>query len=279
VQQNEENNQEYRYLSQREKDMGAIKTGETSKDGKISDIYMRTQGVLPIQDIPKVSDPDNIGFSPMWNMLKQGYNAVNPPENPQENIDYFGRPVESFPGEVKRYMGVPVRGTGKEVLQSIPLLSELNKLFGGSYTDENRPSVNSRVETSLSPTSSTIQDREKNRQYFESDYQRKYGTGTMIPGYLSELKYVAKNVIENPNDAVSVKNFRTLLNLMKEGGMSEADIKKEIEKAVQAQLKKDNPKPKKPSSLRPQRPTPLLDPFYEEEVKKRAGTLNPFYTR
>jgi hypothetical protein len=278
VQQNEANNKEYKYLSQREKDMGAIKTGEITKDGKTMDKYMRTQGVLPIQDIAKISDPDNMGVSPMWSMLKQGYNMINPPTNPQENLDYYGRPVESFPGEVKRYLGSAVRGTGKEILQSIPILSEINKLIGGSYDDKTRPDLSSRVETVLSPTSSTIQDREKNRQYFESDYNRKYGTGTMIPGYLSELKYTAKNFLENPNDPVAKKNLKTLIALMKQGGMSEEDIKIEISKAIQAQVKKDNPKDKRPSSLRPQRPSPLLDPYYAEEVKKRAGRLNPFFT-
>lgn len=279
VQQNEANNPEYKYLSQREKDMGAIKTGETVKDGKVYDKYMRTQGVLPIQDVLKISDPDNMGVSPMYNMLDQVSKMVNPPENPQENLDYYGRPVESFPGEVKRYMGMPVRGTGKEIAQSIPLLSEINKLVGGSYEDKTRPDLKSRLETVFSPTSSAIVDREKNRQYAESDYQRKYGTGTMIPGYLSELKYAAKNVIANPKDQVSVRNFRTLVNLMKQGGMTDADIQKEIEKAVQAQLKKESPKPKKPSSLRPQKPSPALDPYYAEEIKRRASKLNPYFSR
>lgn len=278
VQQSEAENPEYKYLSQREKDMGSVKIGETTKDEKVFDEYMRTQSVLPIQDIGSLTDPDNIGMSPMWDMIKQGYNMANPPENPQENLDYFGRPVESFPGEVKRYGGVPVRGTGKEILQSIPLLSELNKLTGGSYSDEKRPDLESRLKTVFSPTSQSIQDREKNRQYFESDYQRKFGTGTMQPGFLSELKYTAKQVVNNPKDAVAVKNFKTLVDIMKQGGMSENDIKTEIAKALQAELKKESPKPKRPSSLRPKRPSPLLDPYYQEEVMQRAGRLNPFFT-
>jgi hypothetical protein len=278
VQQNEANNPEYQYLSQREKDMGALKTGEVEKDGKVYDKYMRTQGVLPIQDVSKVFDPENAGLSPMFNMLSQGYNMVNPPDNPQKNLDYFGRPVESYPGEVKNYLGMPVRGTGKEIMQSIPFLNEINKLVGGSYTEDKRPDLKSRAETVIYPTSQTIQDREKNRQYFESDYQRTYGTGTMQPGFLSELKFTAKRVLQNPNDSASIKNLRTLIDLMKQGGMNEQDIKQEISKAIQAELKKESPKPKRPSSLRPQKPSPLLDPYYEEEVKMRAGRLNPFFT-
>jgi hypothetical protein len=293
VQQNEANNPEYKYLSQTEKDMGAIKTGETTKNGKVYDKYMRTQNVLPLQDLMRVpgilsGQQDDLGLSPVFDMVSQARNMVSPPKNPQENLDYYGRPVESFPGEVKRYFNpigfltgnktTPVRGTGKEILQSIPLLSELNKLFGGSYDDKSRPTLSSRLETVFSPTSSTLVDREKNRQYFESDFNRTFGTGTMQPGYLTELKYAAKSVIENPKDAVSVKNFRTLINLMKEGGMTDAQIKQEIEKAVQAQLKKESPKPKKPSSLRPQKPSPLLDPYYAEEVKKRAANLNPYFS-
>jgi hypothetical protein len=264
VEQNEAENPEYKYLSQREKDMGAVKIGETTKDGKVMDKYMRTQGVLPMQDLMKITDPDNMGFSPLANMLKQGYNLVMPPDNLQENLDYFGKPVESFPGEVKRYLGMPVKGTGKEILQSIPFISEINKLIGGSYNEKTRPELGARIETVLSPTSSTIQDREKNRQYFESDYNRKYGTGTMQPGYLTELKYSAKNLVENPNDAVSSKNFKTLINLMKEGGMSEDDIKAEVVKAIQAQLKKEKP---------------MLDNSYAEEVRQRVGSLNPYFSR
>lgn len=122
VQQNEQNNPEYQYLSQREKDLGAVKIGETTKDGKVSDKYMRTQGVLPIQDVGKVFDPENAGLSPLFDMLNQAYRHVSPPTNPQENLDYFGRPVEQYPGEVKQFMGLPTRGTTKEILQSVPAI-------------------------------------------------------------------------------------------------------------------------------------------------------------
>jgi uncharacterized protein with HEPN domain len=276
VAQNEAENPEYKYLSEREKAMGAIKTGETTKNGKVMDTYMRTQNVLPIQDIASLTDPDNMGITPMFDMLKQGYNLINPPANAQSNLDYFGRPVESYPGEAKRYLGTPVRGTAKEVLQSVPLLSELNKLLGGSYDEKNRPDLMERIKTVTLPTSQTIQDREKNRQYFESDYQRKFGTGTMQPGYLSELKYTAKKLIENPSDTVSQRNMRTLIDLMKQGGMSEQQIEIEIMKSIQSQLKKESPKPTRPTRVK--RPTPTIDQYYANEVNKRASNFKPYFT-
>ncbi|MDU9702164.1 hypothetical protein, partial [Helicobacter pylori] len=64
--------------------------------------------------------------------------------------------MEQYPGEVKNFLGMPVRGTTKEILQGIPALSELNKGIGGSYNNANRPDLASRIGTIFSPTSNTI---------------------------------------------------------------------------------------------------------------------------
>ena len=240
VQQNEAENPEYQYLPQREKDLGAIKTGETVKDGKVYDKYMRTQGVLPIQDIAKVADPDNAGVSPVFNMVKQGYRYAVPPENPQQNMDYFGKPVESFPGEMKQYMGVPVRGTTKEILQSIPAISEINKAVGGSYTPDRKPDLGSRMETVLSPTSSTLQDREANQRYFYRDLEQKT-TGSYNTGYESEFKYAVKSLIQRPDDEVANRNLKTLTALLRQNGFSEQDIQKSIREALKT-FRSDMPK-------------------------------------
>jgi hypothetical protein len=270
VQQQEQNNPEYKYLSQREKDMGAVKTGEETKDGTVYDKYMRTQGVLPIQDISKVLDPENAGLNPMFGMLKQGYNMINPPVNPQENMDYFGNPVEQYPGEVKRFLGMPVRGTAKEILQGIPAISEVNKGFGGSYTTEKRPSGSSRLETVLSPTSSTLQDREKNKRYAESDF----GTlvkGDFAPGLESNFKYVIKGLLDNPTDKVLNRNKNTLIDLLKQQNYTDEGIKILIKKSIESVIKD------KATIDMPGRQKNITN---QEEVKKileKANKLQPFY--
>ena len=240
VQQNEANNPEYQYLPQREKDMGAVKIGEVAKDGKVYDKYMRTQGVLPIQDIAKVADPDNAGVSPLFDMLSQAKNMISPPNNPQENLDYFGRPVENFPGEVKQYLGMPVRGTAKEILNSIPAIGEVNKAIGGSYPDATRPDLASRMETVLSPTSSTLQDREANKRYFYQDLERKT-SGNFNFGLESDFKYAVKTLIQRPDDAVANKNLKTLTNLLRQNGFSDQDIQKSIREALKT-FRSDMPK-------------------------------------
>lgn len=241
VQQNEAENEEYQYLSQREKDMGAMKIGQETRDGKTFDKYMRTQGVLPIQDIAKIADPENAGVSPAFNMIQQGYRRFVDPSNPMDNTDYFGQPVESFPGEVKRYLGMPVRGTSKEILQSIPALGELNKAFGGSYTDDRKPSVDLRREQVLSPLSVTEVDREKQRKYFYQDFDRKIG-GNYAPGFESEFKYNIKQLLERPNDSVANKNLKTLTDLLRQNGFTEADIQKSIGEAIKSYRKNDRDK-------------------------------------
>lgn len=271
VQQNEQNNPEYQYLSQREKDLGAVKIGETTKDGKTMDKYMRTQGVLPIQDVGKVFDPENAGLSPLFDMMRNAYRTVSPPADPNQNLDYFGRPVEQYAGESKRFLGMPVRGTVKEIMQSIPALSELNKGFGGSYDDAKRPDLNSRLETVFSPTSNTLQDREKNRQYAESDYGRLV-KGDFAPGLESNFKYVVKGLLENPSDSVLNENKNTLVKLLKDQGYTDQGIQILVKKSIESVIKDKatiNPAGKGKS---------ILNQVEVNEILKKANNLKPFYT-
>lgn len=240
VQQNEAENPEYQYLSEREKDMGALKVGEIVQNGEVKDKYIRTQGVLPIQDIAKVADPENAGISPLFNMVEQAYRYAVPPKNPSDNLDYFGRPVEAFPGQVKQYGGFPVRGTTKEILNSIPAISELNKGFGGSYTPEKRPSGEERLKAVFNPLSQSIQDREDNRRYHFQDLERNIG-GSYNTGYESEFKYAVKTLIQRPNDEVANQNLKTLTSLLRQSGFSEEDIQKSIREALKS-FRKDMPK-------------------------------------
>ncbi len=269
VQQQEAENPEYQYLPQREKDMGAVKIGEEQNNGKIYDKYMRTQSVLPIQDLAKFADPDNMGVSPLFNMLNQARYMVSPPDNSQNNLDYFGRPVEQYAGESKRYLGLPVRGTTKEILQSIPFINEINKGIGGSYTDENRPSIKSRMETVLSPTSSTIIDRDKQREYAESDYNTMV-KGDYAPGLESNFKYTIKQLLNNPQDRVLSKNKNTLVELLRQQNYTDEDIEALVKKAIKNLLEDKKIPPEKRKNL-------ILKPELADEILKKTSNLNPYY--
>lgn len=241
VQAQEAQNPEYQYLSDREKEMGAIKIGEVEKDGHTLDKYMRTQSVLPIQDVSRLTDPDSVGFSPAFSMLEQAYRSVIPPEQPEANLNYWGRPVEQYPGERKNYLGMPVRGTHKEILQSIPIISELNKLFGGSYTESKRPDLATRIETVISPTSTTLQDREKNREYAQMDYNKRI-KGTYSMGYETAFKSIVKKIIESPDsDKALMKNREVLIGLLKQQGYTEPDIQAQVLKAIDSLAKQKTP--------------------------------------
>lgn len=272
VQQSEQNNPEYQFLSQREKDLGAFKIGETTKDGKTSDKYMRTQGVLPVQDVSKVFDPENAGLSPLFDMLNQGYRHISPPTNPSQNLDYFGRPVEQYPGEVKNFLGMPVRGTTKEILQGIPALSELNKGIGGSYNDANRPDLASRIGTIFSPTSNTIQDREKNRQYVESDYNTLV-KGDFAPGLESNFKFVIKGLLDNPSDAVLNENKNTLANLLKQQGYTDEGIKILVKKSIESVIKD------RATIDMPGKAKSIINQVEVNNILGKANKLNSFYTK
>lgn len=272
VQQNEQNNPEYQYLSQREKDLGAIKTGETVKDGKTYDKYMRTQGVLPIQDVAKVTDPENAGLSPLFNMLEQAYRTAVPPTNPNQNLDYFGRPVEQYAGENKRFLGMPTRGTVKEILSSIPALSELNKGFGGSYDKANRPDLASRLWTVFSPTSNTLQDRDKNRQYAESDFNTLV-KGDFSPGLESNFKYVINGLIESPSDPVLNKNKDTLVNLLRQQGYTDQGLQLLIKKTIESLVKEQ-------ATINiPGKSKNIFIPQKANEILEKSNKLNIFYTK
>ncbi len=278
VQQQEAENPEYPYLSERQKSMGAVKIGEVRKNGKVYDKYMRTQSVLPIQDVARIpriisGDPDELGITPLFDIMAQARYRFSPPTNPEENLNYFGRPVEQYPGEFRRFMGMPVRGTTREILGNIPLLTELNKLFGGSYTPEKRPDWKTRAETVISPTSTFLQDREKNREYFKRDFER-IVKGRYSSGYESAFKGVIKKIMEAEQpDAVLEKNKEILKGLLKGMGYTDQRMQELALKAIEAELKKAYPKPLKPYQMRPHRPRPLLDPYYQRETYNQFNQL------
>lgn len=285
IQSQEQNNQEYQYLSQREKDQGAVKIGEiTDKEGKVSDRYMRTQDVLPIADLNKIADVSKLDFSaaggsPLTGIIEQLKYRINPPTNPNENLDFFGRPVEDYPGEVKRFLNMPVQGTTKEILSSVPLVTEVNKLIGGSYEYSKRPDLSDRVKITTSPASEFISDREQNRKQFVRNFENTTGNGGMVPGYKSELSYIVKQMIEKPGDKVIRKNFETLKSLLRQAGNNASDIQKMIEKSFQSYIKTEYPQPKRGAASR-NRPTrrPKSDIDYSL-LNKYSDKLKPFFTK
>lgn len=276
VEENERNNPGYAFLSEREKDMGSIKIGEEEKDGKVYDKYMRTQSVLPVADLSRIyrmatMQQDEFGITPLFNMLKQAGSRVNPPKDQYANLDYYGRPVEMYTGETKRYLGQPVRGTTKEIFQSIPALNELNKLFGGSYAPQDRPSLEARLGTVFNPTSNSLVDREKSKEYFQADRDRIF-EGSHSAGYETAFKNIIKKVMNSPQpDKVLNANRKVLSDLLREGGYRDREIQELIFKAIEAELKLQYPKPTKMQA--PRRPQPLIDRYYQQEVLNRASQL------
>lgn len=284
VQSEEANNPEYKYLSQREKDAGAVKIGETETNGKKYDRYMRTQDVLPIADVNKLADYasgdlSGLTSNPLVGIANQARFYMNPPQNPNENLDYFGRPVESYEGESKRFLNMPVRGTTKEILSAIPALTELNKVIGGSYAPEDRPDADERYRLALSPTSEFLADREKNREYFTKDFQNKV-TGDYAPGYATEFQMLTKRLIEKPNDKIIQQNRKRLSELLMESGYSEEDIKILTSKAIQSLAKKEMPQPKRGSQTR-NRPSRRVKPDVDYSLIKQyldSKNTKPFYS-
>jgi len=305
IEQQEADNPEYKFLSQREKDMGAVKIGEENVNGKVYDKYARTQGVIPFQDLIKISDVENIGVSPAFNMIKQGIRTFIPPKNPEENLNYFGQPVEKYPGEVKRFLGQPVRGTVKNILESIPAISEFNKFIGGSYDEKTRPSLKSRALSIINPLSVTNQDREQNRYYAESDFNKTV-KGQYSGGYETTLRTIVKKIIDSPDDEVLKRNLETIKQLLKEHGYEDTKIQSIIYKKIkdtledkeklkytnenkpkytkqqiQAELdRRKNLKNNKPKYTKQQIQAELNRRKNTEQlIREKAKKTNPFYTQ
>lgn len=233
---NEQTDEGYKYLTDKEKEMGAFKVGEATKNGKTYDKYIRTQNVLPSSDLVTLLNKmqgEDTGVSPIFNILKQIKNRAIDPENPDDNKNYFGSPVEKFAGEDTRFLGLKTRGTTKEALSSIPALTEINKLFGGSYNAKERPSRGERAATVLSPVSQFLADKDKNQQMRAIETNKKL-KGQFEGGLQSLYTYYLRKGVD---DNIAKSNAKKIENILKDNGYSDEEILKLKIKAIKAIVK------------------------------------------
>jgi hypothetical protein len=241
----EQKDKGYQYLSEKEKEQGYIKVGEETKGSKVYDKYIKTASVLPSQDLAKVVNifrgkTEDIGFNPMFRIFKVLFS------DPTKIQTYFGQPVERFKGERKEYFGMALRGKYTELASNIPVLSELNKLIGSSFSKKERPSVSSRVEQTFSPLGVSLVDREANEFYRELEQQKEL-TGSYTGGLQSIYKRYFIQGINNPDSDVAKKNLEILEKVLKSKGVSGIDILKIKNGAI-----KDAIKQKIQDSIKPQ---------------------------
>ena len=172
----EKTDEGYQYLTPEQQGAGFVKTGTTQRGGKEYDKYIKTASVIPLDDLSRLArilsgKDDEIGITP----LKQIIDLIR--SDPTKFKTYFGQPVESFTGEKKKFLGLPMRGRTKELLSTIPLLTEINKLMGGGYAMEEKPQIIVRVEQVLSPLGVSLVDRESNKFFSQLEKEREL-TGT-----------------------------------------------------------------------------------------------------
>ncbi len=255
VAQQEQENPNYDFLSDREKNMGSFKVGEVQVGDKTMDKYIRTQNVLPIQDVTKLADfaqlnSDDLGVTPLGRMLEQLRYRMNPPKDPNQNLDYYGRPVEQFEGERKKFLSGSVRGTDKEILSAIPVISEINKAIGGSYFNGEHPGYKETAKTAFSPFSSFLADREKNMDYVVNDFLRET-KGSYSNGYEGALRSVVKKIAESSNPEKSVlENGKILVGLLRDSGYDDKELVDIVLKTIINDLKNKKKNEKKSSNER-----------------------------
>lgn len=232
----EKEDEGYQYLSKEQKEAGFLKVGETEKDGKIYDKYIKTASVLPQQDLAKLVNilkgrDEDIGLTPLfqiWNYLTT---------TPTEVLDYWGKPIERFEGEKTKFLGLSMRGRTKALLSIIPLLTELNKLIGGSYIKNEEPKLSARLETVISPTGLSLQDKEKNKFYYELEKEKEL-TGSYSAGLESLYKnYFKKDLQYKGAEKYIKKNIEILEEELKKRGLTDIDILKLRNKAIRGLFK------------------------------------------
>jgi|GEM_PF-4894267 len=237
IQNQQQEDKNYQFLSDRDKKMGAIKIGEEMVDGKLQNKYMRTNGVLPVQDVSKIIDYlklnfDEIGTTNVLKILKQLRYSINPAENPTDNLDYYGNPIEKYPGEHKMFLGTSMRGTTKEALSAIPALTMINKGIGGSYNEDNMPNVSERFSSLVSPVSTFNSDPKQNIDNYIYNFTKET-QGAFDNGYEGHLRKVIRNIVnsENPNQALQ-DNKDILIGLLKDSGYTDKNVVEIIIKSI-----------------------------------------------
>jgi hypothetical protein len=225
----------YQYLTPEQQDAGLIKVGTTEKGGKEYDKYIKTASVLPLDDLSRLVDilrgkDEEIGITP----LKQIYDLIT--KDPTKFKNYFGQPIEQFAGEKKKFLGVGISGKTKELLSTIPLLTEINKLIGGGYAKEEKPKTIVRVEQVLSPLGVSLVDRESNK-FFSQLEKEKELTGSYTSG-LQQIykKYLKLDMERKGSEKYISDNIKLLEVILKQKGLNELDLFKIKNSAIKALL-------------------------------------------
>ena len=224
----------YQYLSDREKEAGYLKVGETKKGGKTYDTYIKTASVLPQQDVARLvhiltGKDEEIGITP----LKQIWDLIT--TDPTKLKDYFGKPIEAFTKEEGKFLNLPIRGKTKALLSTVPALTELNKLIGGSYIKDEKPNLSVRLEQIISPTGLSLADKEANKFYRELEAQKEI-TGSYEAGLTSLYKKYLKIDMES-KEKFAVDNIKILEKILKIKGLNDLDLVKLKGSAIKSFIK------------------------------------------
>jgi len=225
----------YQYLTPEQQSAGYIKIGATERGGKEYDKYIKTASVIPLDDLSRVIDilrgkEEEIGITP----LKQIYDLIT--KDPTKFKTYFGQPIESFTGEKKKFLGLGFRGRTKELLSTIPLLTEINKLLGGGYAEEEKPTKMIRVEQVLSPLGVALVDRENNKFFSELDKQKEL-TGSYTSG-LQQIykKYLKMDMQRKGTEKYVSDNVKLLEKILRQKGLNELELFKIKTSAIKSLL-------------------------------------------
>lgn len=222
----------YQYLTQEQKEAGFIKVGTAERTGKEYDKYIKTASVLPIADLNRLvhilqGKEEEIGFTPIF----QIYNLIT--SNPTKFKTFFGQPVEQFKGEKKKFLGVGMTGRTKELLSTIPALTEINKLIGGGYAEEEKPKRIDRVEQILSPLGISLVDKESSKYFSELEKEKEL-SGSYTAGLQSIYKRYLKKGMKQENEQYIKDNIKNLEIILQQKGLTKIDLLKIKSSAIKA---------------------------------------------
>lgn len=225
----------YEFLGEKQKESGYFKVGTIMKKGKEYDKYIKTASVLPQQDLVRLVNlfrgkEEEIGLTP----LAQIYNYIF--DSPTEVLNYWGQPIEQFEGEKQKFLGIAMRGKHKALLSTIPVLTELNKLIGGSYPEKKMPALENRLETILSPTGLALVDRETTKFFHELEKEKKL-KGSWTGGWSSLYKKNFK-IYREHEEQYAKDNMEMLEKLLTENGLSRMDMMKLKGSAIKSMFRK-----------------------------------------
>ena len=232
--QKDKQDEDYQYLSDKQKEQGYMKVGEELVNGTKYNKYIKAASVLPQNDLAKIAGIfqgkfEDVGITPLINI------AVLILKSPTELLDYFGQPIERFEGEKKKFLGMSITGKNKALLQTLPVLSEINTVIGGSYDEINKPSDKALQEAAWSPTGLNLVDPKQAKFFKELEEQKKISGSYQIGWETMYKRYIKK--YQDTKEPVYQENLVTLESILKENGASNLDIAKLKIKAQKEYIK------------------------------------------